>query len=129
VEVLDQAATFARSDPAGGIRVLASLLSALRETSLVEMDVLVMGAADALLGAAHQARDREATMEALTSLVAAHVFDGRFGAIVTAIARARLGKRARQVALDVLDSTAVRDANARRRAADLRRSLKGDSPS
>lgn len=124
---LDQAATFGRCHPGGGVRVLVAFIEALRGLVLSEdFAPLIFDTATALLASAKAAPDPRALHVALGALVTAHVDDPRFGAVAAAIEGARLGKRATKSALKELDriGSDARD-DARRRASNLRRTLSG----
>ncbi len=126
-ELLDQAATFSRSQPRDGVPVLVAFVESLRGTTLTEdLAPLIFEAARALLVAAKGARDSRAVRDAMHALVNAHINDARFGAVASALDGARLGKRATKTALDEL--ARVGDAmgdDARGRAANLTRTLAG----
>jgi hypothetical protein len=102
-ELLDRAATFARSEPRDGVRVLVTFVESLRGTTLTEDAApLIFEAARALLVAAKGARDLRAVRDAMRALVNAHITDARFGAVASALDGARLGKRGTKAALDEL---------------------------
>jgi hypothetical protein len=126
-EVLDQAATFARSHPEDGVRVLSAFIDGLRGTTLTEnLAPLVADAAKALLAAAKAARDSQVVRDAMRALVGAHIRDERFGDIATALDGARLGKRATKIALDEIASLGDSGGDeGRRRAFDLKSILAG----
>jgi hypothetical protein len=126
-ELLDRTATFARSEPRDGVRVLVTFVESLRGTTLTDdLAPLISEAASALLVAAKGARDLGAVRDAMRALVNAHITDARFGAVASALDGARLGKRGTKAALDEL--ARVGDAmgdDARGRAANLTRTLAG----
>jgi hypothetical protein len=126
-ELLDHAATFARSQPSDGVRVLVAFIESLRGTALTEdLAPLISETARALLVAAKAARDSRAVRDAMHALVSAHIDDARFEPVASALDGARLGKRATKAALDEI--ALVGDAfgdDARGRAANLTRTLAG----
>jgi hypothetical protein len=126
-ELLDPAATFARSKPRDGVRVLVTFVDTLRGTTLTEdLAPLIFEAARALLVAAKGARDLRAVRDGMRALVNAHITDARFGAVASALDGARLGKRGTKAALDEL--ARVGDGmgdDARGRGANLTRTLAG----
>jgi hypothetical protein len=126
-ELLDQAATFARSQPSDGVRVLVAFVDSLSGTDLTEdLGPLIFEAARALLVAAKEGRDPRAVRDAMHALVTAHINDARFGAVASAFDRARLGKRAIKAALDAIARVGDLGDDARaRRAASLTRTLTG----
>jgi hypothetical protein len=126
-ELLDRAATFARSQLGDGVRVLVTFIESLRGTPLTEdLAPLISETAKALLAAAKAARDSAAVRDAMRALVSAHINDARFGPVASALDGARLGKRATKAALDEIARIGepVGD-DARARAANLTRTLTG----